>query len=140
MIGKSCIGGLEALSPKKQKSPEKVLPDPGSITRADATKTIDARVLAVVHIDIRRIFESISIYIIETEQRSASVAFVRENLCQIALKTQSEAAGILKTKPDGTASSYCRPPSTTTKQSALFKFSVLPPVPALAETCLTHWV
>ena len=30
MIGKLCIGGLEALSPKKQKSPEKVLPDPGS--------------------------------------------------------------------------------------------------------------
>ena len=28
--------------------------------------------------------------------RSASVAFVRENLCQIAIKTQSEAAGILK--------------------------------------------
>ena len=35
--------------------------------------------------------------------RSVSVAFVRENLCRIALKTQSEAAGILKTKPDRTA-------------------------------------
>ena len=35
--------------------------------------------------------------------RSASVAFVSENLCRIALKTQSEAAGILKTKLDGTA-------------------------------------
>ena len=59
-------------------------------------------------VGIRRIFESISIYIIETEQRSASVAFVRENLCQIAIKTQSEAAGILKTKPDRTAF-YCHP-------------------------------
>ncbi len=40
--------------------------------------------------------------------RSVSVAFVRENPCRIAIKTQSEAAGILKKKPDGTAF-YCHP-------------------------------
>ena len=57
-------------------------------------------------VGILRIFESN--YIIETEQRSASVAFVRENPCRIAIKTQSEAAGILKTKPDRTAF-YCHP-------------------------------
>ena len=74
--------------------------------------------------------------------RSASVAFVKENLCQIALKTQSEAAGILKTKLDGTASSYCRPPLTATKQFALFKLSQLQrlcrPLPSPSVLFLTR--